>query len=125
MKQKILSKIGAACPVGGITVRGDRNQWIKITKNLSVQILHQDLKNKVQTALWRLKPGTVIPGHYHNHDEDCLILEGEVSFEGHTLYAGDYQRMEKGSEHPDMYTSTGALLYLKHDIHEDLSWLDV
>jgi len=125
LKERVMNRIMAACPVGGESSYAASLDWIKVTKNIEVKVLTQDLANKVQTAYWRLKPGTVIPGHYHNSDEDCLVIEGDIRFGDHQLFAGDFHMMKKGTTHSDMTTTNGALLYLKHDIHDDLSWLDV
>jgi len=125
IKERVMNRIMAPCPVGGESSFAKQLDWVKITENLDVKVLTQDLENKVQTAYWRLKPGTVIPGHYHSTDEDCLVLEGDIRFGDHKLFAGDFHSMKKGTTHPDMTTANGALLYLKHDIHDDLSWLAV
>ena len=125
LKERVMNRIMAPCPVGGESVYAEKSDWIKVTKNIDVKVLTQDLKNKVQTAYWRLKPGTIVPGHYHNSDEDCLVIEGDIRFGDHRLFAGDFHMMKKGTTHPDMTTTNGALLYLRHDIHDDLGWLDV
>ncbi len=125
LKERVMNRAFSSCPEGGVTTRNDEAEWITITDNLDVKVLSQDLEKKSQTAYWRLKPGTVIPAHYHATDEDCLVLEGDIRFGEHVLFAGDFQVMKKGSTHPEMTTVSGALLYLRHDIHEDLSWLNV
>ncbi len=125
IKERVMNRIMAPCPVGGESSFAKQLDWVKITDNLDVKVLTQDLENKVQTAYWRLKPGAIVPGHYHNADEDCLVLEGDIQFGDHKLFAGDFHSMKKGTTHPDMITTNGALLYLKHDMHDDLSWLEV
>jgi len=125
LKERVMNKVIATCPEGGQSSYAAQLEWIRITDKLEVKVLTQDHENKVQTAYWRLEAGAVVPGHYHNHDEDCLVIEGDICFGDHQLFAGDFHSMKKGSTHPDMTTTHGALLYLKHDIHEDLSWLNV
>ncbi len=125
MKSKVMQRLAAPCPEGGETTRASEADWIEITDKLAVKILSIDMEKKVQCSLWRLKAGGVVPSHYHNSDEDCLVLEGDIRFGDHVLYAGDFHRMEKGSTHPAMTTTSGAIVYLKHDVHEDLSWLSV
>ena len=125
LKERVMNRVMAACPNGGQSSYAEKLDWIKITDNLDVKVLTQDHEKKIQTAYWRLKPGAIVPGHYHNNDEDCLVIEGDIRFGDHQLFSGDFHSMKKGSTHPDMSTTHGALLYLKHDIHDDLSWLDV
>jgi quercetin dioxygenase-like cupin family protein len=123
LKHQVMSQIKAAGPVGGITVHASQVQWIELNQYLSIKVLVRDVKNKVQTSYWRLKPGAVIPWHSHENEEDCLVLEGDISIGEQTLFSGDFNQMEKGSAHGPITTVGGALLYLKHDIHDDLSWL--
>lgn len=125
LKERVMNRVIAVCPTGGQSSYAAKLDWIKVTDHLDVKVLTQDLANKIQTAYWRLKPGAIVPGHYHHNDEDCLVIEGDIRFGDHHLFSGDFHSMKKGSTHPDMTTTHGALLYLKHDIHDDLSWLNV
>ena len=120
MKQQILNGISDGCPVGGKTVRGQQPDWFELNEHIAIKVLHQDKERNIQTALWRLKPGATISGHKHLNDEECLVMEGSIQVNNHVLYAGDYHRMEKGSSHDDIYTRDGALLFLRHDMHEHL-----
>lgn len=125
LKERVMNRILAPCPVGGETSYSAKQEWLRITDKLEVKVLTQDPIKKVQTAYWRLAAGAIVPGHYHNSDEDCLVLDGDISFGDHFLGKGDFHQMKKGTTHPDMTTKNGALLYLKHDMHDDLSWLKV
>lgn len=120
LKQKVMQQIKAACPSGGITVRANEVDWLHITPQLSIKILSQDTEKKVQIAYWRLQPGGIIPPHSHHNDEECLVLEGDIRIGDHTLFAGDFNIMKKGSNHGPITTVGGALLYLKHDIPNNL-----
>lgn len=125
LKERVMNRAFSSCPEGGETARNSELDWVSVTDNLDVKILTQDLEKKVQTAYWRMKPGAVIPSHYHESDEDCLVLEGDIRFGEHVLFSGDFHTMKKGTVHPEMHTISGALLYLRHDIHDDLDWLKV
>lgn len=120
MRATIKKRIDDGCPVGGITNRASLQEWFEMDEHVSIKILHQDHVKKVQTALWRLKPGAVIAGHRHKNDEDCLVLEGSVQFGNHILREGDFHTMEPGSYHPDIFSETGALLFLKHDMSKEV-----
>lgn len=120
MRGAIKKRIDGECPEGGMTHRANLQEWFELNEHISIKILHQDHKNKVQTALWRLKPGAVITSHRHDNDEECLVLEGSVRVGSHILREGDFHTMEKGSYHSDLVSDTGAMLYLKHDMHERL-----
>lgn len=121
MKQQILNRIDDGCPVGGKTVRGEKQAWYELNDRIAIKVLHQDKECNIQSALWRLKPGAIISGHKHRSDEECLVIEGSIQVDNHILFAGDYHRMEQGSVHDDIYTKDGALLFLRHDMHKQAS----
>ena len=120
IKFELLQRISALCPKGGQTVRASQGAWFELNDHISIKILHQDHKKKQQTALWRLKPGAVIIGHKHENDEECLVMEGSIRMNDYELHAGDFHVMKKGSYHPNLVCEHGALLYLKHDMHEHI-----
>jgi quercetin dioxygenase-like cupin family protein len=118
MMRKIQRRINDACPAGGKTVRDSVMDWFKLNEHISIKVLHRDRQRNIQTALWRLQPGAVITGHQHDNDEECLVVEGSIQLGDYILYAGDYHRMESGSYHGDIHSKDGALLFLRHDLHE-------
>jgi quercetin dioxygenase-like cupin family protein len=118
MRLAIKKRISDECPTGGKTIRANINEWFDLNEEIAIKVLHQDFENRIQTSLWRLKPGAVITAHRHENDEECLVIEGSIKVGNHELFAGDYHIMEKGSYHTNLISETGALLYLKHDMHE-------
>ena len=120
MRAGIKQRLTDDCPAGGITTRTSAAEWFALNDKISVKVLHQDHEKRVQTALWRLQPGAVITAHRHENDEDCLVLEGSIRVGQHLLKQGDFHKMEKGSFHSDLHSEEGALLYLKHDMHDRL-----
>ena len=68
-----------------------------------------------QTLLVRMAPKTWFPAHDHHHAaEQCLVLEGSVSSEGVTAYAGDFTYMPRGSSHHPLYSEDGCLLLIAY-----------
>jgi len=124
IKERVMNRIYAPYPEGGVTRNASKIDWIKINDNFEVKILTQDFDKKIQSAYWRLKPGAIIPAHYHHNDEECIVMEGDIRFGEHLLFAGDFHVMKKGTTHPPLTTIGGAVLYLKHDIYDDISWLN-
>ena len=53
----------------------------------------------------------------HADDEECLVLEGEVSVGDLRLRAGDFHVAARGSQHPRLESRPGALLLLSHALH--------
>jgi len=71
--------------------------------------------------LVRMAPGTSYPRHVHAGPEECFVLEGDLAVgDGLRLVAGDYQRMESGSRHPDQSTEGGCLLLLISSLNDEL-----
>lgn len=110
----IVGKLANECPEGGYTITAKEGEWQDYNDQVQVKVLHRDEATGLQSALWRLQPGAVIKSHQHTADEECLVLEGSILVGGHPLKAGDFHFMESGSEHPDVTSEQGALLFLKH-----------
>lgn len=70
--------------------------------------------------LFHALPGASVPTHRHHHDEECLMLEGELYIDDELLRAGEYQLAPAGTLHRSVQTETGALLYAHGDVELDL-----
>jgi quercetin dioxygenase-like cupin family protein len=66
--------------------------------------------------LYRAQPGASVPRHAHDHDEECLMLEGELFLDDVLLRAGEFQLAPAGTGHGGVYTDVGALLYAHGDL---------
>lgn len=126
LKRSVLDRVSAAIdppPQGGTTVRASETDWQYVTPTVAVKVLLKDESIDMQTALWRLDPGGVIPGHNHAKNEECLVLEGKFHVGDHILNPGDFHVMEAGSAHPELSAPEGCLLYIRQAITRDLSWM--
>jgi putative transcriptional regulator len=79
---------------------------------LQVRILSIDRRAGRYAALMRMAPGGRFPAHHHDGPEECLVLEGDVRDGEITLHAGDYQYSPAGSDHGELTTEGGCLVYL-------------
>ncbi len=70
--------------------------------------------------LYRTAPGAAVPHHGHHHDEECLMLAGDLFLDEVLLRPLDYQLAPAGTEHGGVFTDTGVLLYAHGDIDLDL-----
>jgi quercetin dioxygenase-like cupin family protein len=70
--------------------------------------------------LFHALAGASVPTHRHRHDEECLMLEGELYIDDELLRAGDYQLAPAGTRHRSVETETGALIYAHGDVELDL-----
>ncbi|HVK15776.1 MAG TPA: cupin domain-containing protein [Fimbriiglobus sp.] len=77
-----------------------------------VRMLHLDRQRRQFSGLVRLEPGASYPAHAHDGPEECLVLEGDLTVGGVRMRAGDYQRVEPGTDHGEQRSEGGALLYI-------------
>jgi quercetin dioxygenase-like cupin family protein len=66
--------------------------------------------------LYHVLPGAGVPRHGHGHDEECLMLEGELFLGDVLLRRDDYQLAPAGTVHDGVFTDTGALIYAHGDL---------
>src|SRR5215510_9305367 len=106
LRSRLLESIGArkasgGSPMGpGRIVRPEDTEWRKSqVPGLEFRYLFEK-----KTMLIRMAPGTSYPVHEHSSAEQCLVLEGSVSSEGVTAYAGDFTYMPAGSTHSTLYS---------------------
>lgn len=66
--------------------------------------------------LYHALPGAVVPRHRHGHDEECLMLSGELFLDDLLLCEGDYQLAPAGTGHQLTTTDTGVVIYAHGDL---------
>lgn len=66
--------------------------------------------------LYRADPGASVPNHSHGHDEECLMVQGELFLDDVLLQQGDYQLAPAGTGHRITETDTGVILYAHGDL---------
>ncbi|MFO1326659.1 MAG: cupin domain-containing protein [Rubrivivax sp.] len=66
--------------------------------------------------LYHAQPGASVPLHSHGHDEECLMVQGELFLDDLLLQPGDYQLAPQGSSHRITETDTGVVIYAHGDL---------
>ena len=66
--------------------------------------------------LYRADPGASVPVHSHGHDEECLMVQGELFLDDLLLQTGDYQLAPAGTGHRITETDTGVIIYAHGDL---------
>lgn len=66
--------------------------------------------------LYDAAPGAAVPHHGHGHDEECLMVDGEVFLDDLLLRRGDWQLAPAGTAHRSVGTDTGALIFAHGDL---------
>jgi quercetin dioxygenase-like cupin family protein len=104
----------AAARLAGIVFRfAEDGEFVRgSAPGVWVRMLHLDRRRRQFSCLVRLEPGASYPAHAHDGPEECLVLEGDVIVDGVRMRAGDYQRVEPGTDHGEQRSEGGALLYI-------------
>jgi quercetin dioxygenase-like cupin family protein len=106
-----LEEIGGAV---SSTTREAPAQWVDYAPLIKRRLLWQ--QGSLAAMLWLAEPGASVPHHTHGHDEECLMLRGELFQDDYLLREGDYQLAPGGSAHRAVTTDTGALIYAHGDL---------
>ena len=85
--------------------------WVEVQDGLYQKDLWTD--GTVASRFFRFAPGTKIPGHHHPMDEECMMLSGDIFLGDILLQEGDYHLAPAGTEHLEIFSDTGALLYVR------------
>jgi anti-sigma factor ChrR (cupin superfamily) len=93
-------------------VRCADGDWRGLLPGIEVKRLRIERDHGVETCLWRLAPGAVIPRHPHRVGETCLVVAGEVELDGERWTTGDWIEIASGGDHGVVRTATGALLMI-------------
>ncbi len=112
---KTIHEKGYSIP-GTMTVRSRDGNWREVARGVEVRILWRNLRLNRQSLLLRMAPGAVYEQHHHWGAEECLVLEGDVSFNDFTLEKGDFHLASAGAEHPAATSRGGCLLYLNTNL---------
>ena len=110
-RARLMERIGSKpTPQEAVLVRAGEDGWVQ-TPVPGVQT--KSLYGK-KTLLVRMAPKTTLPEHDHNAAEQCLVLEGSVTCDGVTAYAGDYTYIPAGTHHNALYSEEGCLLLIAY-----------
>ena len=90
---------------------------------VTIRPLRIDRVARTQTSLWRLQPGSSIPEHVHCGEEECLIMEGSITWNGNAYRPGDFLLARPGAHHEPFYSPEGALLMIRSELTAPLEQL--
>ena len=100
---------GAAC-----TVRDAEAGWPAYAPGIRRRVLWQ--RDGQAALLYHAQPGAAVPQHTHEHDEECLMVQGELFLDDLLLQEGDYQLAPAGTGHRITQTDTGVVIYAHGDL---------
>lgn len=113
--------VASASPDSFIVRGAGEESWEKTSiEGIDVRSLSVDREADRVTMLVRMAAGTSYPAHRHGGAEECFVLEGDLNVGAERMKAGDFQRMEEGSCHPDQSTDGGCLLLITSSLRDEL-----
>ena len=86
--------------------------WVEVAPGISCQVLATDHERELVSMLVRLAPGTDYPPHTHAGLEELHVLDGELWIDERRLWAGDFNRAEKGTSDTRVWSETGCTCLL-------------
>jgi len=113
---RILARVQADAPSGTFTNRASDMKWVTVGPGVDIKVLRTDRERNDQTVLIRMQPGSVVVGHRHTQEEECLVLEGEVFIGDYRLGQGDMHVARPGVVHAPITAPHGALLMIRSEV---------
>lgn len=104
----------AAAGDAPFTLRDAQAGWPEFAPGIRRRVLWQ--RDGRAALLYLAQPGASVPAHSHGHDEECLMVQGELFLDDLLLRAGDYQLAPAGTGHRLTETDTGAVVYAHGDL---------
>lgn len=88
--------------------------WLDYAPGIRRRVLWQ---HEGQAAmLYYAQAGAAVPKHSPGHDEDCLMVQGELFLDDVLLQEGDYQLAPACTGHRITETDTGVVIYAHGDL---------
>lgn len=108
------SVLAAAQGDSPFTVRDEDAGWPDYAPGIQRRLLWQ--RDGQAAMLYYAQPGASVPLHTHGHDEECLMVQGELFLDDVLLQEGDYQLAPAGTGHRITETDTGVVIYAHGDL---------
>ncbi|MBT9456255.1 MAG: cupin domain-containing protein [Burkholderiaceae bacterium] len=97
-----------------LTVRDAEAGWPEFAPGIRRRVLWQ--RDGQAALLYFAEAGAQVPNHRHGHDEECLMVQGELFLDDILLQTGDYQLAPAGTGHSLTETDTGVVIYAHGDL---------
>lgn len=98
-----------------LTVLDAQAGWPDFAPGIKRRVLWQE--GGQAAMLYYAQAGAAVPQHRHDHDEECLMLQGNFFLDELLLQPGDYQLAPAGTGHRISETDTGVVIYAHGDLN--------
>jgi quercetin dioxygenase-like cupin family protein len=103
------------------TVRPDAGIWERFSPRIKMKVLRREVDGSSMSYLLKLEPGAFLVPHKHHIDEECMVLEGEVTIGDEQVGPGTYHLAPQGLIHAPIRSEHGAILFIRG---KEPSWRD-
>ncbi len=94
-----------------VTIVKSEDGWEWFSPRVKMKVLRSDPAST--SYLLKLEAGAIVWPHRHRQDEECMVLEGEISIGELRVGAGAYHLAPAGMVHQPIRTDVGATLFLR------------
>ncbi len=118
MRGNLMQKISqekASTQAGFSTLRSTDGEWVKVMPGAQFKVLHDDGNGLggLLSYLIKLDAGFEMQGHGHPFDEECLMLEGDLTLGDITLNKGDFHYAAAGVTHGHVSSKKGCMAFIR------------
>lgn len=118
LRAKLLDRIQ---PPRSSIARTSEMEWRSTPfPGIQVKVLFADPATGATTSLLRMEAGAKYPPHRHAGLEHIYVLEGDLAFHDHTLYAGDYEASDSDTDHAPATSQGGCLVLVMHNQRDEI-----
>jgi anti-sigma factor ChrR (cupin superfamily) len=106
-------------PQNSHTVRADEGHWSRIPMSgVKMKLLTKDEARGMVTVLVDLAPGSSLPAHDHQGNEQSYVISGSCRIGGIALEQGDFHHAMGGTKHGKVVSDHGCVLLLIVDAED-------
>jgi quercetin dioxygenase-like cupin family protein len=110
-----ISQENASQQEGFSTLRSTDGEWVEVMPGAQFKVLHDDGNglDGLLSYLIKLDAGFEMQGHGHPFDEECLMLEGDLTLGDITLNKGDFHYAAAGVTHGHVSSANGCMAFIR------------
>ena len=118
MRKNLMQNISqekASQQEGFSTLRSTDGEWVEVMPGAQFKVLHDDGNglDGLLSYLIKLDAGFEMQGHEHPFDEECLMLEGDLTLGDITLNKGDFHYAASGVTHGYVSSKNGCMAFIR------------
>ncbi|TAF99310.1 MAG: hypothetical protein EAZ43_16120 [Betaproteobacteria bacterium] len=114
MKSRLMSRVSTAeRSLETQTIGPADGQWQRFSPRIKIKVLNAEPNGESMSYLLRFEPGAFLVPHRHAIDEECVVLEGEITIGELCVGPGTYHLAPKGRVHEPIRSERGATLFVR------------